>query len=258
MQNRLIDCSTFLLLTGAELGKYGDYWIEEEGVRGNIDTTPERLHLSESCEQARLLAFNRDARLRFPVTVRGLIQWSKKQDGNVPVPAWLLEVAKCDSPARARAVLVKTKRLLERKVSKEYRSSLSLEAKAELGFDMGELIGELDAVAYLIELVNEGDCENGEPSGERNFKRERYDVLTREILEARRQLSSDASAAAVMKLLQSWAGKPHCCIAEAIPEGLLWKRSVEAHADLEKLTMPLLRKRLSRIGSRHLKLEAGR
>lgn len=244
-----IDCSTFLLLTGAEIGKYGDYWIDEEGVRGCMDTTPDRLKLLESHEQAWLVEFNRDARLEFPVSASRLIQWSNDQAGEVPLPKWFLSAAASDSAAQALSVLDKEKHALESRLGRPKDALSSFEAEDEGSVDIADVIGELNAVQYMMKLLMTS------PDGDGSHKKRRSDPLARDISEALKLLPPGADAERVMRLLQTWAGKSGSCVVEAIPQGLIWNR---VNGSAEKLTVEMLRKRMSRIRSRNRKPTAAR
>lgn len=246
MPDWTIDCSTFLQLTGAELGEYGDYWIDEEGVRGFIDTTPERLKLLESHEQASLLEFNRDARLDFPVSMNRLIRWSNEQAGDVPLPEWFLAAAACKSAAQAQTVLEEAKQALESRLADRKKAESSFEERVEERIHIGDLIGELDAVSFLFRqagVANEGE-ERAHSEKER-----RFDAIGREIEIAIEKLGSSASVDSIMRELQGYAGRDNSCITQSLSNGVLWRD----HLGEKKLTRKLLADRLRRanaIGAR--------
>lgn len=225
MPEWIIDCPTFLLLTGAELGQYGDYWIDENGVRGCVDTSSESLRLLESQEQAALLAFNRDAVLALPSSASQVIAWAEGQAGEFPLPDWFLVAAACRSPPKAAAVLTKA--------AADLTALLETDFSGQEGsqHDCASVLGELDSVRHLLAQTS------ATGGGERR------DPMAREIELAIDLAGPHATVEDVMAELQRLAGSDGSCIFEAISGGVLWR---DSSGNSRKLTQKLLSDRLGR------------
>ncbi len=100
--NDEIHVDDFLRLTGARLGPWGDYLIEESGVAENVgDISPFRALTPD--EQADLLEFKRKAKLYFPCTPQRLIEWVNDTHGEFTLPSDFLQQIEEEAKARAEA-----------------------------------------------------------------------------------------------------------------------------------------------------------
>lgn len=244
MQNWLIDCATFLQLTGAEVGRYGDYWIDEKEIRGCLDTSVEAMRFLESHEQAFRLSFNRDVKLVFPVTAPRLVEWIAEQGGEFQLPDWFMASVNAGTAAEAAAVLAEGKAELEARLAIRPLNKNDARSPSHFRLTHAELINELGAIDFLLRFAD--DEEPLESRRSKVRKGRRSDAVSRDIDRALEELGPTATPDEVMAQLRSYGGLRGSSVQDSVGEGVIWRRDNGAP---EKLTLRNLKGRLARLAT---------
>lgn len=244
MQNWLIDCATLLQLTGAEVGGYGDYWIDEKEIRGRLDTSVAAMRFLESHEQAFRLSFNRDVGLKFPILAPTLVEWAAEQSGEFQLPDWFMASVNADTAAEAVAVLAEAKAELESRLAIRPLNKNDARSPSHFRLTHAELINELGAIDFLMRVANvEGPLKQRRSKAR---KGQRNDAVSRDIDRALEELGATATPDEVMAQLKSYAGLRGSSVQDSVGDGVIWRRDNGAP---EKLTLRNLKGRMARLAT---------
>lgn len=244
MQNWQIDCATFLQLTGAELGDNDMYWIEESGVRGNLDTSMDAMRLLESHEQAFRLSLNRNMRIDFPVAAGRLIEWVQAQAGDFQLPDWFVSAAQSDTQAEARAELEQARVELEARLASGPLTKDESRSTSYFRLSRADAVAEFDAVEHLLGICGVSAVSTT-GAAHPTSKYERNDAMARELNQALVELPGKPTPEEVMQQLRTYAGKAGSCITEVAQDGVIWRRD---NGTRSKMTLKNLRDRMGRLG----------
>lgn len=247
MQDFTIDCSLFLRLTDQALGEFGQYRITAAGIQARI--TEQKIQddaLLNTEESVALLEHVRDACLPFPTTAVQLLEWLNKNEGSgFEAPDWFKSVVTSCNANEANVELDKAALALNAKMKKVERKVSTLPnkpviAKYVANQDLSKIRSELEAVQTIRRSVRA----NGDASITlRNARNDPLRVELREVFDN----NPDFTPSQVMDALKKRAGQPTSCITEALLDGVMWRRNCRQP---EKLTLPALRSRISRLKQR--------